>query len=325
MSLWSKGIERSKTGTVRTEDDKTNPIDEFFASQLDVRSYEITDIKNGEVNVDGSIHLNEADLDDGELFFKIAKLTGNLYCHCKHIKQSVVPVELDGEIIFVPNEEELWKNRQASTPDEDVLGMGMLTDKVPDKSKVVQKIAELVSVSIANGYDIDIEDIKRKLNAEWDNRDKYQLRVVIEKHKDKNYSFDHLTCNIYVSDDAEPLNLSAVEKAFYLAFIMMEEGVELKDINSGFIDTARQIYKQLPDKTLKEKGGLMDENFIWSDNLEATINSHRKYIRTAIQEQISNKQIVDEFAVEGYKNEPVFVKRATPELRAQIKDGFGLS
>ena len=76
MSLWSKGIERSKTGTVRTEDDKTNPIDEFFASQPDVRSYEITDIKNGVVNVDGSIHLNEADLDNGELFFKIAKLTG---------------------------------------------------------------------------------------------------------------------------------------------------------------------------------------------------------------------------------------------------------
>lgn len=107
MSLWSKGIERSKTGTVRKEDDKTNPIDEFFASQPDVRSYEITDIKNGVVNVDGSIHLNEADLDNGELFFKIAKLTGNLYCHCKHIKQSVVPAELGGEIVFVPNEEEL--------------------------------------------------------------------------------------------------------------------------------------------------------------------------------------------------------------------------
>lgn len=69
----------------------------------------------------------------------------------------------------------------------------------------------------------------------------------------------------------------------------------------------------------------MDENFIWSDNLSRTINGYRKNIRTAIEKQISNKLLVDEFAVEGYKNEPVFVKRATPELRAQIKDGFGLS
>lgn len=324
MSLWSKGIERSRTDAVRTEDDKTNPIDEFFANQPDVRSYEITDIKNGVVNVEGAIHLNEPDLDNGELFFKIEKLTGNLYCHCKHIRQSVVPTELGGEIVFVPNEEELWKNKQASTQDEDVLGMGMLTTAPPSQASVTQKFADLISICIANGYDIDIEDIKKKLDTEWDNRDKYKLRVVIKKDKDKIYNFYYLTCKIYVSDDAETLNLSAVEKAFYLAFILMEEGVTLEDITPAFIDTARKIYSQMPDKTIKS-GGLMDENFIWSDNLSRTINGYRKNIRTAIEKQISNKLLVDEFAVEGYKNEPVFVKRATPELRAQIKDGFGLS
>lgn len=323
MSLWSKGIDRSKTGAVRTEDDKTSPIDEFFASQPDVRSYEITDNKNGVVNVEGSVHLHEGDLTDGELFFKIDRLTGNLYCHCKHIKPSVVPAKLRGEIIFVSNEEELRKNRQASTQEEDVLGMGMLTTAPPSQASVTQKFADLMSICIANGYDIKIDNIKQRLSDEWTNKDNYQLKVTINKKKRLGYDFYNLTCDVYVSDEGQPLNLSAVEKAFYLAFMVMEEGVTLEDITPAFIDTARKIYSQMPDKTIKS-GGLMDENFIWSDNLSRTINGYRKNIRTAIEEQISNKLLVDEFAVEGYKNEPVFVKRATPELRAQIKDGFGL-
>ena len=323
MSLWSKGIGRSKTGAVRTEDDKTSPIDEFLASQTDVRSYEITDNKNGVVNVEGSVHLHEGDLTDGELFFKIDRLTGNLYCHCKHIKLSVVPAKLGGEIIFVSNEEELRENRQASTQEEDVLGMGMLTTAPPSQASVTQKFADLMSICIANGYDIKIDNIKQRLSDEWTNKDNYQLKVTINKKKRLGYDFYNLTCDVYVSDEGQPLNLSAVEKAFYLAFMVMEEGVTLEDITPAFIDTARKIYSQMPDKTIKS-GGLMDENFIWSDNLSRTINGYRKNIRTAIEEQISNKLLVDEFAVEGYKNEPVFVKRATPELRAQIKDGFGL-
>lgn len=324
MGILSKSIQRSKTDVVRKEHDITIQIDDFFARQPDVHSYEITDIKNGVVNVDGSIHLNEADLDDGELFFKIAKLTGDLYCHCNRIRQSVVPKELGGEIIFVPNEEEQWKNKQTSAQEEDVLGMGMLTTAPPSQASVTQKFADLISICIANGYDIKIDNIKQRLSNEWTNKDNYQLKVTINKKKRPGYDFYNLTCDVYVSDEEQPLNLSAVEKAFYLAFMVMEEGVTLEDITPAFIDTVRKIYSQMPDKTIKS-GGLMDENFIWSDNLSRTINGYRKNIRTAIEKQISNKLLVDEFAVEGYKNEPVFVKRATPELRAQIKDGFGLS
>ena len=324
MGILSKSIQRSKTDVVRKEYDITIQIDDFFARQPDVQSYEITDIKNGVVNVDGSIHLNEADLDDGELFFKIAKLIGDLYCHCNRIRQSVVPTELGGEIIFVPDEEEQWKNKQTSAQEEDVLGMGMLTTAPPSQASVTQKFADLISICIANGYDIKIDNIKQRLSNEWTNKDNYQLKVTINKKKRPGYDFYNLTCDVYVSDEEQPLNLSAVEKAFYLAFMVMEEGVTLEDITPAFIDTVRKIYSQMPDKTIKS-GGLMDENFIWSDNLSRTINGYRKNIRTAIEKQISNKLLVDEFAIEGYKNEPVFVKRATPELRAQIKDGFGLS
>lgn len=324
MGILSKSIQRSKTDVVRKEHDITIQIDDFFARQPDVQSYEITDVKNGVVKVAGSVHLNESDLDDGELFFKIAKLIGDLYCHCNRIRQSVVPTELDGEIIFVPNEEEQWKNKQTSAQEEDVLGMGMLTTAPPSQASVTQKFADLISICLANGYDIKIDNIKQRLSNEWTNKDNYQLKVTINKKKRPGYDFYNLTCDVYVSDEEQPLNLSAVEKAFYLAFMVMEEGVTLEDITPAFIDTVRKIYFQIPDKTIKS-GGLMDENFIWSDNLSRTINGYRKNIRTAIEKQISNKLLVDEFAVEGYKNEPVFVKRATPELRAQIKDGFGLS
>lgn len=324
MSVLSRTLHRCTANVVRKEDDRTPQIDDFFARQPDVQSYEITDVKNGVVKVAGSVHLNESDLDDGELFFKIAKLTGDLYCQCNRIRQSVVPTELGGEIIFVPNEEEQWKNKQTSAQEEDVLGMGMLTTAPPSQASVTQKFADLISICIANGYDIKIDNIKQRLSNEWTNKDNYQLKVTINKKKRPGYDFYNLTCDVYVSDEEQPLNLSAVEKAFYLAFMVMEEGVTLEDITPAFIDTVRKIYSQMPDKTIKS-GGLMDENFIWSDNLSRTINGYRKNIRTAIEKQISNKLLVDEFAIEGYKNEPVFVKRATPELRAQIKDGFGLS
>lgn len=323
MGLWSKTIKRSEESTIRLEDDRTKMIEDFFSNQNDVVSYEIIDKKNFVVNIEGSLYLNEDDLYNGELFFKIGKLSGNMYCHFKHIKPALIPAELGGELVYVPDEEELWKNKQAANED-DPMGMGLLTTTAPSQEKVTQKITELISISISNGYIIDFEEIKRKLKTEWENREKYQLRVEI--HKKKNvYNTYNLTCDVFVTeDDSKPLNLSAAEKAFYLAFIMMEEGVELKDITSDFINMARKIYSQLPEKVVKRTGGLMDENYWFSDNLYETINSHRKYIRIAIEEQISNRQIVDEFAVEGYKNQNVFVKRATPELRDEIRKGFGL-
>lgn len=326
MGLWKKGFERTENSSIRLEDDRTKMIDEFFANQNDVLRYEIVDKNKWMVDVEGSVHLCEDDLTDGELFFKIGKLTGNLYSHCRHLKPSVVPTELGGEIVFVPNEEEQWKNRQASadTADDGLGGMEMLTTNVPTQSSVTQKLSDLITICISNGYDIDIEGIKQRLSDEWGKKDKYEIRIETKKITSAYLtSGDHFDCDIYV-DETIPLNLTAVEKSFYLTFIMMEDGVILEDITTDFINIARQIYSKMSGKVQKMDNGLMSENFFASKNLSRTINSHRKNIRSAIEERISNRQIVDEFAVEGYKNEPVYVKRATPELRAQIKQTFGL-
>ena len=248
MSLWSKGIERSKTGTVRIEDDKTHPINEFFASQPDVRSYEITDIKNGVVNVDGSIHLNEADLDNGELFFKIAKLTGNLYCHCKHIKQSVVPAELGGEIVFVPNEEELWKNKQAAEGEDD-LDMGYITAKDRTKDDLITNVklafADLISAAATEG--VDLEELWKNVLEQNANKDKYKLRIEFEKNK-----LGKTITNIYVSDDDnDKLELNPTQTAIYLMFAMDENGFTVDDLKTTDWIVAKQIYSQLANTEQK--------------------------------------------------------------------------
>ena len=77
MVLWSKGVDRSKTGEIRKEDDLKNMIEEYFSNKEEKVPYEIVDDKNWIVDIDGNIHLNQSDLDEGKLFFKIGKLSGN--------------------------------------------------------------------------------------------------------------------------------------------------------------------------------------------------------------------------------------------------------
>ena len=322
MGLWNKSINRSNEGTIRLEDDKTNQITEFFSNQQDVALYEIIEKQNWIVNVEGSIHLDEYDLDNGELFFKIGKLTGNLYCHCKHFKQSVVPNELGGEIVFVLDEEEQWKNRQADG-DEEGIGSLQCLRVPPTKAQVIKKLEQVFTDYIAEGYDINFDEIIERLKEEWDNKNKYELKVEA-KRRSKGGPID---CDIYIigGNDDSPLKLQVIEKAIYLTFILQENGIKLEYTTSSFWTTARKIYSQLAgDKVMNEASGIMSDEFLQSDAMATTINGYRSKIRSEIKKRISNERIVDEFAVEGYKNEPVFVSQATPKIREHIKDVFEL-
>ena len=58
-----------------------------------------------------------------------------------------------------------------------------------------------------------------------------------------------------------------------------------------------------------------------------TLESLRSYlseIRTIIQKRIPYKSIANKFAIEGYRGQPFGVARATDEMRAEIKEKFGL-
>lgn len=316
MGLWSKGIDRSKTGAVRTEDDKTSPIDEFFASQPDVRSYEITDNKNGVVNVEGSVHLHEGDLTDGELFFKIDRLTGNLYCHCKHIKPSVVPAELGGEIIFVPNEEELWKNRQASTPEEDVLGMGMLTEK-PTGLEMRKKLEEALSDYVEYGFDdINLDEIINHLKKEKEIHDTCELEMDIVPSK-RGVIVDFY---LVVQGNRTKLKLSAIEKTFYIMFILKPKGIVIEDIiPKQFLKEARKIYSQMGDRTQDDSNGIMADDYVFSTK---TLRTYFTGIRNALKKVIWNKHVIQKFAIEGFSGKEFKVEKATDEIRKCLNEQF---
>ena len=332
MGFWKSGIDRSTTDEIRREDDRTNQIKEFFESQEQVEKYDIVDVKNWVVDVEGSILLFESDLADGELFFKIGKLTGNLYCHCRHFKPSVVPTELGGEVVFVLDEEELAKYRTntiGSTNDDDPFGgMQYLTNKTPTKEEVESELRKILSK--CGEIEIDIDKIKRELKDDWSNRDNCQLVLEIVKDESKikkAYKYKNLDdndknldCEFYVVDanSKTKLDISAIEKAVYILFILHKEGLEL-NLRTSHLNELRKIYSQIAGRVQDDANGIMGNNFAIT-----TLNGYRSGIRKALKAKFSHERVIDLFAIEGYKEQPCYVLKATDEIREQIRQAFGL-
>ncbi|MCH5234810.1 MAG: hypothetical protein J1E16_05910 [Muribaculaceae bacterium] len=327
MPLWSKGIKRSETGEIRKEDDLKNMIDEFFSNQEKKVSYEIVDDKNWIVNVDGSIHLNQSDLDDGKLFFKIGKLTNNLYFHGKHMSPSVIPEQMDGDIIFVPDEEGISANKgQNGNIEDDELDMGYLSANPMSKSKVSKKLEEAITEMVYSGYDIDIDEIRNRIEEQWKNKENYELTLrVAEKEPDKNpHVKKQVSSNIkfdfYIDgmDNDKPLDLTAIEKAVYIVFILHKDGLLLFS-SDRFKKLLQKVYSKIHGRVQDDENGIMAGKFS-----DTSLLTTRTEIRKAIKEQISNARVVDEFAIEGKKSEKFNVQKATDELRKQIVKLFGL-
>lgn len=319
MSIWSKGVDRSLSDKNRKENDLTNPIKEFFNNQNDEISYEIIDDKNWIVNVDGNLHLNQSDLDEGKLFFKIGKLTGNLYFYGKHMSPSVIPEEMSGEIIFVPDEEELAKTRgQKGNNEDDGLDMGLLTAK-PTQDELYKKLEEVLSEIVYNNYDIDTLELIDLLKKKSEKEGNYQLKIEFAKKTESSRNF---ICKIYVDDTDKSLKLTAIETAVYLTFMLYEDGIKPDYLTPKFYERLRGIYQKLSGSVQDwsdTSGGVLVKEFD-----TPTLNGHRSMIRKAIKKHISNKYVVDKFAIEGEKNKPFKVEKATDAIREQIKSTFGV-
>ena len=338
----SKTLSRSKTGDIRQEDNLLTAIEQFFANQKQVQSYEIIDNQNWVVNVVGSIHLVQSDLDkNGELWFKIGKLSGNLYFVGQHFKPSVIPTELDGEVIILRDEEELAKSKgqKGNSDEEDQLGMGMLTNKELTKPEILSNLKSSIADTLYSKYkeEIDIEEIIDAVKKQWDERDKFQLRIVFPERKGKAY----IKCDIYVNDDdynvpegeqRKPLRFNAIQTAYYLMFVLKKEGLIVNDVQKEDWELVKNIYSKLTKRvektyiTDKETGKEKEYTKGVKKNL-FTISSIRSYmseIRDIIHERISYSSIANEFAIEGYKGKPFGVARATDEMRAEIREKFGL-
>lgn len=340
MGFLSKTLGRSKTDLIRKEDDMAKYIGDFLSNQNLVSSYEITDNKNWVVNVEGHLHLDQSDLDkNGELFFKIGRLTGNLYFHGTHLKQSVIPSELKGQIIFVQDEEELAKNRtQKGNSDEDEdLGMGLITTREMTKTEILSNLRTAIADALSSQYndDVDIQEILDAVKKEWEDKDKYQLRIEFPQ-RNKAY----IQCDIYVHDDdynvpedkRKPLKFNAIQTAYYLMFVLKKDGLIVDDVTKADWELVKNIYSKLSKRvektyiTDKKTGKEIEYTQGVRKNL-FTISSIRSYmseIRDIIHDRISYRSIANEFAIEGYKGKPFGVARATDEMRAEIRKTFGL-
>lgn len=316
--MWSKLIERNLTNGIRLEDDLTRQIDEFFAGQKQVESYEIIDKHDWVVNVVGSIQIDQSDLNEGKLFFRIGSLIGNLFFHGKFFHPSVVPDEMDGEIIFVLDEEEQMKDRAKNGFGNEVnLKMGYLREKVRPIAKIQQDLEDVLTECISQTIPIDIEGILKKLREEWNNKDNYKLFFEAEK----TISGNNVMCEFYITDNDNKykLKLSAIEKALYILFILHKDGLMLIP-SPKFKKMLKEIYSQIYPRVQDDKNGIMGGNFS-----ESALNSCRNKIRNAIKEHISNARLVDLFAIEGLKVDVNKVVKATDELREQIRGLFTLT
>ena len=233
--------------------------------------------------------------------------------------------EMEGEIIFMQDEAEQAKRKAQegnSVEEDEDLNMGLLTTK--SREQVVKRLETALTESLANGYDIDVQEILTRLSEDWKNKDKYQLRVVIKEieygYGNEKRKSNKLECDFYISPSEKPLNLSAIEKAVYLLFILHEKGLKL-NMKKMQIDLLKKIYNQLEGAVQDMENGIMSNDFLLTDT---TLNGYRSHIRKEIQKRISNSKIVDEFAIEGKKEEPFAVQRATDEMRAEIREKFGL-
>lgn len=321
--LWKPNINRNRDGVLRREDDRTSLIKQFFSNQERVLSYEIVDTDVWTVDVEGSILLTESDLNDGELFFKIGKLSGNLYCQCKHFKPSVVPLEMGGEIVFVPDETE-----QAPTPgtnngntnsEDDSYGMEMLCAN-PTKQKTLKKLESVVAEVIRYDYDFDwekiIKDMISKVKSERAKINDYSLRMSVRADSKRGFQCDFYVCDV---NKESLIDLTPIHKTIYMMFILNKEGYIVDDINTEFTYTARKIYSQLSDRVQDDDNGIM--GILLS---APTLRTYLTEIRNALKKIISNSEVIERFAIEGYREQNYKVEIATNEIRDQIHETFGV-
>ena len=189
-----------------------------------------------------------------------------------------------------------------------------LSYKAPTKEKTIKDLEKILSDAIYNDYDIDFDEIIKRIKAE----NKSSFKLWFDKDKDKK-SNRIIKFDIYVSKTAK-LELTAIHKAVYLAFLLFsEDGEVLDDPTVGFYEVLKAIYKQMPNTVMDLENGIVNKDFSTT-----TLNGYRTEIRNAIKQHISNKNIVDEFAIEGYKGKPFKIQRSTEKLREDVIELFGL-
>lgn len=195
------------------------------------------------------------------------------------------------------------------------------------KTKMERKLEKVLRDCTILDIELDVDRIKQKVINSLKSTIEYKLALNIKTIKEDSLSFCTV-CDIYVAEGEDyKLDLTAGEKAVYLTFMLYEDGIRIKETaESSFRSITQKIYNQLPDDNKCEKtaGGILDTGDVIYDVYEKTLRGDISNIRAEIDDKIANPMIAQDFAIEGFKNKEFGISNSTPELRAQIKQAFGL-
>ena len=195
------------------------------------------------------------------------------------------------------------------------------------KTRMERKLEKVLRDCAILDIELDVDRIKQKVINSLKSTIEYKLALNIKTIKEDSLSFCTV-CDIYVAEGEEyKLDLTAGEKAVYLTFMLYEDGIRIKQTaESSFRSITQKIYNQLPDDNKCEKtaGGILDTGDVIYDVYEKTLRSDISRIRAEIDDKIANPLIAQDFAIEGFKDKEFGISYSTPELRAQIKQAFGL-
>ena len=167
------------------------------------------------------------------------------------------------------------------------------------------------------GIDIDVNKIADEVETiKSQPTDIYQLSL-----KMKRTNAGLIDCKVFVGKDME-LNLTPIQKAVYLTFLTLGNGIVIELATPSFTQRIRNIYKSLPDKSQKEEdnGGILYATYIQSK----TLRGYMSEIKDEISKLIPNGLVAIEFAIEGEKDKAFKVMRYTPEIKEQIVSAFNL-
>ena len=192
-------------------------------------------------------------------------------------------------------------------------------------AKEEKKLEKILRECAVLGIDLDIDRIKKKVEEDLKNTKDYHLSIKTKSNPARPGELS--VCDIYVTDsDDGLLDLTSIEKAVYLSFLLYKDGVRVLDAFDELRQVTRYIYLRLPgtEKTRKLEGGILDDENATYDAYMNTLRGYFTTIRDAVADKVSDPLIAQEFSIEGFKNSPYGIERSTKEIRKQIKEVFKL-
>lgn len=203
------------------------------------------------------------------------------------------------------------------TPDD--FSMGWLkkrpeTEK--EKAEKIQqnedKIRKILWECAYLGIDIDLKGLVEAVEASNSRSESYELSLKVEPAK-----AGRIDCKIYLGENLK-LKLTAIQKAIYLTFLSLKDGLVIEEAKPDFTKRIQNIYRLLPDRSEKDDG-ILHVTYIQPQTLRGVISEVNAVIARLIPGGVGL-----EFAIEGEKNNPYKVMRSTPEIRKQIISTFSL-